>query len=331
MNKQNLLFLTLFLLLAVAALVIQSTYLDNLSESTFLSRTVQFSLEKNATDPKPVKLFLVGDVMLGRTVMTTALDRYSDPTYPFLKVSDRMREADIVFANLENPIVEGCPRHYSGFKFCADPKMVEGLVYAGVDVVTLANNHSRNYGQNGLEQTVNYLNNSGIKATGVGELVTVEKNAVEFGFLGFDFLTNTPTDEDFNLVKLSDKQVDVLVVGVHWGVEYKDIANEYQREWARKLVENGADLVVGHHPHWVQDVECFDSDSRGVGSKHLGGVCGGKLVFYSLGNFIFDQMWSKKTREGLVVEVIYNEGEFVSEALPIFMQNWAQPEFVEIP
>lgn len=319
MNKQNLLFLTLFLLLAVAALVTQSAYLDNLSEGTFLSRIARFSLEKNATGPKLIKLFLVGDVMLGRTVMTTSLDKHSDPTYPFLNVADRMREADIVFVNLENPIVEGCPRHYDGFKFCADPKMVEGLVYAGVDVVTLANNHSRNYGQDGLRETVKFLSDVGIKSTGLDELIVVDEGGTKFGFLGFDFLSNVPRDEDFSLVKRSDEQVDVLVVGVHWGWEYQDTANQNQRQWARQLVENGADLVVGHHPHWVQP---FDYAQGKDGEM--------KPVYYSLGNFVFDQMWSRKTREGLALELVYENEKLVSEGkLPIYMENWAQPEFIE--
>lgn len=251
--------------------------------------------------------------MLGRAVMTHALDEAGDPRYPFIKVADTLRAADIVFVNLENPIVEGCPPHYSGFKFCTSPELVEGLVYAGIDVVTLANNHSRNYGQDGLNQTVDYLNKAGISVTGLNDLTIKQFSNLTIGFLGFDFLTNTPTQKDYDLVQTSSSQVDVLIVGVHWGSEYQSTADSLQTIVAHKLVENGADVVVGHHPHWVQNHEYID----------------GKAVYYSLGNFIFDQMWSEETKKGMAIRLTFEGKNIVKEEfLPIYMSSWSQPEFI---
>ncbi len=269
------------------------------------------------TSRKPkaeVEIILAGDVMLGRTVMSRSLDM-SDPVYPFRKVGEVLSQADIVFVNLENPILENCPRHYTGFTFCAEPKMIEGLEFAGVDVATLANNRSRNYGERGLLRTKELLEEKGILVTGLGNLAVIEKSGVKFGFLGFDYVDKNITDEDLELVRESDKRVDVLIAGVHWGAEYRDTASAKQNEIAKKLVENGVDLIAGHHPHWVQNQETIN----------------GKPVYYSLGNFIFDQMWSAKTREGLAIRIIYNEkGEIVREEdLPVFMYSWAQPEWVE--
>ena len=115
---------------------------------------INFGLFNSA---KQTSLISTGDIMLGRSVMTKSL-KDNDPNYPFLYVSDVLRNADIVFSNLENPIVDNCPYVNSGFKFCADPKMIEGLKYAGVDIVSLANNHILNYGKEGLSQTKKYLN-----------------------------------------------------------------------------------------------------------------------------------------------------------------------------
>ena len=273
------------------------------------------------TETREISLILTGDVMLGRTVMSHSLDQVEDPIYPFRKVGEVLRAADLVFINLENPIVDGCPRHYGGFKFCADPAMVEGLTYAGVDVANLANNHSLNYGQDGLVQTVGYLGSAGIAATGlhpVRAVVIEEVSGVRFGFLGFELLSRKLKEEDLLLVRDSDGQVDVLVVGIHWGSEYTDRPSATQREWAQKLIDSGADVIAGHHPHWVQP---FDYAQGPGGEK--------KVIFWSLGNFVFDQMWSERTRQGLAVKLTFKGKDLVGvEEMPIYMKNWAQPEFV---
>lgn len=262
---------------------------------------------------KDVEIILTGDVMLGRTVMTKSLDS-GEPSYPFKKVAGKLAEADFVFVNLENPIIENCPRTTTGLKFCADPRLTSGLKLAGVDVVTLANNHALDYGKGGIEKTVEFLKEEGIEAVGLGNLVIKEEKGIKFGFLGFDFASYSPKDEDFKLVSDSDGKVQVLIVGVHWGEEYQDRANKFQREWAKMLVEKGADVVIGHHPHFVQDSESIE----------------GKPVYYSLGNFVFDQMWSQKTRRGVALKLTYRNGQLVKiEELPIYMSSWAQPEFVE--
>jgi poly-gamma-glutamate synthesis protein (capsule biosynthesis protein) len=264
---------------------------------------------------KRIEIILTGDVMLGRTVMTRSLDEVGDPRYPFRKVDETLAAADLVFINLENPIVSGCPRSYGGFKFCADPAMIEGLVASGVDVVTLANNHSRNYGEDGIRQTKEFLEKNGIAVTGLNNLTMKQFNNLTFGFLGFDFSTESPTDADYELVMDSKPNVDVLIVGIHWSDEYYSEPTEIQRRDAKRLIESGADVIAGHGPHWVQEEEYID----------------GKLVLYSLGNFVFDQMWSEETRRGLAVKLIFDEKGELSrvEKMPIYMDSWAQPEFVD--
>jgi len=280
---------------------------------------VKTSKEKNIS-PTPlstslggkIEIIATGNVMLGRTVMTTSLDK-EDVYYPFRKVKDVLNSADLLFINLENPIVENCPRTYEGFKFCTTPGIAQGLNFAGVDIANLANNHTLNYGEEALISTSNILGDMGISFVGLGDLVIKEIDGVKFGFLGFDFFSKDPKEEDFDLIKESSEKVDILLVGVHWGVEYTSKPTLFQREWAKKIIDAGADVIIGHHPHWVQDMEYID----------------GKPVFYSLGNFVFDQMWSEETRKGLAVKLVF-EGKDLADIvkLPIYMKNWAQPEFV---
>lgn len=295
---------TSFLLILAAAFLMLLIYVTSPSLTRQRGNTfVDFSPE--------VEIIATGDVMLGRTVMTKSFDE-GDPSYPFDKVKDTLSEADIVFVNLENPFYKDCPRHTEGFKFCASPDMVEGLLEAGVDVVTLANNHARNYGEEGIKQTKKILEENGISYVGFDNLAIKEEKGYKFGFLGFDFLANKPDEADFDLIRQSAEKVDVLIAGVHWGAEYKDEPAEVQRQWAKRMLEEGVDIVVGHGPHWVQEREEFL----------------GKPAYYSLGNFVFDQMWSEKTKKGLAVRFTFRNGELVEEEkLSVYMSSWAQPEF----
>jgi len=144
--------------------------------------------------------------------------------------------------------------------------------------------------------------------------VVKEIKGIKFGFLGFDFISKKPSDFDYEIVNKSNKNTNVLIVGVHWGEEYNKEANQFQKDTARKLVDAGADVVVGHHPHWAQDGEYIS----------------GKPVYYSLGNFVFDQMWSKETKKGLVMKLVFKGGELIKEEkLPINIFSLGQPEFAK--
>ena len=199
--------------------------------------------------------------------------------------------------------------------FCAPFQMLPGLAFANVEVLNLANNHIANYGKSGLDETVDFLQKNNFVVTGINNLAIKKLNNTSFGFLGFDkSQQENPqfTEKEQDLILKSNKKVDVLIIAMHWGIEYQSHPTKGQRKLAEKLVELGADVVVGHHPHWVQDIESIN----------------GKPVYYSLGNFVFDQMWSQATREGLVIRLTF-EGKKViqEERLPVYMNQWAQPEF----
>ena len=295
-----------FLFLAILSLVfVFVVFMDGRKQ------VISFTPKLQNEDPERITIIATGDVMLGRTVMIEAEEK-EDPIYPFRKVADKLREADLVFINLENPIIPDCPKNDSGFKFCADPKMVAGLTFAGVDVASLANNHSGNYGKEGINETVKILEENGILVTGLGDIVIKQYRNMSFGFLGFDFTVDLLNDADLELITSANEKADVVIVGVHWGVEYTDKPTRKQREWAKEMVDAGADVIIGHHPHWVQNSE----------------IINGVPVYYSLGNFIFDQMWSEKTKKGLVVDLMYRGGRlFSSNLYRSYISEIGQPVF----
>lgn len=254
-----------------------------------------------------------GDVMLGRSVMSRSF-KEKDFSYPFREIASELSQSDVTLVNLENPIIKDCPFTDEGFKFCVRPEMIEGLTLSGVDIVNLANNHTGNYGKEGIEETKKFLAENGIDWVGEGNLMVKEKRGIKYGFLGFDFVTNSPKETDFELIKFSKEKVNILFVAVHWGAEYTNKANSAQRLEASQIADAGADYILGSHPHWVQESEQI----------------GDSVVYYSLGNLVFDQMWSEKTREGLVVSFTFKDGKLTKkEEKKTFMSSWAQPEWVK--
>ena len=281
----------------------------------FLIALVPTSLTSNIpVNTNQTTIIFTGDVMLGRSVMGSALDN-NDNLYPFRKTSEFLKNADITMVNLENPIVKDCARVSGGFKFCTSPDVAKGLSFSGIDIVSLSNNHSGNYGQSGLMETKKYLDELGIKYVDGSNLEIIEKNGTKFGFLAFDYtISKNNLDHDLELIKTSDPQIDILIVMPHWGEEYKDIANKFQVDAAHRMIENGADIIVGSHPHWVQNYE-----------EYLG-----KLVYYSLGNFIFDQSWSEETKKGLVVKMTFDEDKITKrEEFKTYTPQKGQPIIID--
>jgi poly-gamma-glutamate synthesis protein (capsule biosynthesis protein) len=293
--------------------------------------------------PKPplTTILFVGDVMLGRSVMNETLE-LGDSYYPFRKVADNMRKADLTFVNLENPIVDDCPLHEGGYTFCTTPSIAGGLAWAGVDAVSISNNHILNYGSEGLASTRDYLEREGITSVYSDGLQVFNIDGIDYGFLGFEYVFKPEDPEHLPLVAQSEDKVDILIVSVHWGDEYENTANSFQRNLAKKFIEKGADVVIGHHPHWVQDADCFSENEEGqfVLAVHFTAdelrenrICpsGTKPVYYSLGNFIFDQMWSEETKKGLVVELTFDRNKMIgAKSAPVYIPLVGQPVIEEM-
>lgn len=279
------------------------------SPSRFFGQLLE-KLEKDKT----ITLIAVGDVMLGRSV-NAKMRQLNDFTYPFLKTADFLKAADLTFINLESPFYDDCPTTNTGMIFCADPKAIEGIVFAGIDVANLANNHIRNYGQDGVALTQNLLREKGITFISHEEsFLTKDAKGTKFGFLGFDLTPGYQEERIIEAVKENNPKADVLIISFHWGTEYAQEPSSWQIELAHQVIDAGADLIIGHHPHVIQRIEDYHQ---------------GKIV-YSLGNFVFDQPWSEATKKGLVGIFTFQGKKLInSEFKEVYIQNYSQPEFID--
>jgi len=242
---------------------------------------------------------------------------YNDFTHPFLKTADFLKAADLTLINLESPLIKNCPVLNAGMVFCGNQHFVDGLIFAGIDVANLANNHTLNWGIEGMEQTINLLKENQVESCGfpTNQLAIKELKGIKIGFLGWNFLESfDEEDEILETIKQARKQVDLLIVSAHWGTEYVDLPAEWQVNLAHKMIEAGADLIAGNHPHWFQPIEIYKD----------------KLIIYAHGNFIFDQEWSQETKIGVVAKHTFYKNKLVdSQFFPIFLSDYNQPAFLQ--
>ncbi len=251
----------------------------------------------------------MGDLGLGRHITSTARLK-NDYSWPFQKISPWLLSNDINVANLESPIIKNCPEGKTGtFIFCGDYKFLPYLT-ANKFVFNLANNHILNYGVDGLTQTHSYLSDN--KITFFPEFTTKKINGIDIGFLGYDFISDPKlnTQNLIEEVKKYDTQVDWLIVSIHWGNEYLSQAEEWRVNLAHQLVDAGVDIIHGHHPHVWQNYEIYKE----------------KPIFYSLGNFIFDQSWSYETSHSQIVRLTLSKNTVEKlETFPIEIKFNSQP------
>lgn len=235
-------------------------------------------------------ILFVGDIMLDREVEN--LIKENGALYPFQKISQLTRGIDFVFGNLEGPVVKNPPnfsRDSLIFAFSKDT--LKGLLFGNFNLLSLANNHTLNMGENGLAETRKFLEKAKINFVGdplkCSEDFLYKENNLTF--LAFNktypySCSDEKIVETIKLVKSSNPE-NFIIVSMHWGNEYKLKSSVLQQKLAQKIIDAGADLIIGHHPHVVQEI----------------GIYKNKLIFYSLGNFIFDQYFSKNTQQGLAV------------------------------
>jgi poly-gamma-glutamate synthesis protein (capsule biosynthesis protein) len=275
---------------------------------------------KNLPESKTSTLIATGDVMLGRSVNYSTVAA-GDFNWPFMYVEDLLKDADITLINLEGTLLSECPLTNEGMKFCGNTRHVTGLVNAGVNIVGLANNHASDYGSDGINETKSALESSKILTVGLGSPTFMDVKDKTFAFLSYNSIfPNTVRISWADKEKIrSDIQTvkpksDIIVVSFHWGNEYTSSPTKKQVELGHMAIDSGADLVVGHHPHWIQPVEIYK----------------GKVILYSLGNFIFDQMWSQKTKEGVVGKFTFYEGELIDiELIPVLIEDYGQPKVLK--
>ncbi len=292
--------------------------------------------EEVEEEPQEYTLLFTGDIMLNRGVKHMVKTHGEDYTFPFLKIKDTLSDADILFGNLESMISDK-GRDVGGiYSFRAKPEAMEGLVFAGFDIVTLANNHTFDWGREAFEDTMKRLSENNILYTGAGfneeeshspVIISLDDN-FNVGFLGYtEFLfpsamatsersgVTTLTKENMERdIKKAKEEVDFLVVTFHYGTEYQKTPNRNQKIWSEGAIDFGADIVIGHHPHVTQPVEVYSD----------------KYIAYSLGNFIFDQYFSEETMKGFMLEVKFIDNNIAEiNKIHYKLNEFYQPEFVE--
>ncbi len=271
---------------------------------------------------KIVTIMATGDVIPARMVNEVMTQR-DDFTYPFLKTYKYTRSADLTLINLESPLIAGCQATETGMTFCGDQRAVAGIKLAGVDIANLPNNHIGNYGADGIRATEKLLAANNIAWDGFGHTVYKNVKGVVFAFLGFNAVEqNLDTKEMVREIKGASRRANVVIVSMHWGLEYSPIpmvapgvADQDPRVLAHLAVEAGADLIVGNHPHVVQGVEIYK----------------GKYISYASGNFVFDQISLGRldTQQGVVGTYTFYGAKLVSVRYrPVQIDDWAQPHFI---
>lgn len=277
--------------------------------------------------PTPLKIVAVGDIMLDGTARPVLSEKGYD--YPFVHMRKFFDGAQVVFGNLEGPLTtRGKPEQEKTYVFRSPPdKVSQALKNAGFNVVSLANNHTLDYGADGLTDTMQALDSVGIAHTGAGATVHEARRPVMLNAVGkriailaysltlpenFYAGSKTPGTafghEAFirSDVEGARRQADIVLVSFHWGQEGKTSLRDYQTRLGRLAIDAGAVAVLGHHPHILQGVE-----------RYKDGV-----ILYSLGNFTFGS-YSNTAKVSAVAELIFaDEGLATLRLYPINVNNF---------
>jgi hypothetical protein len=256
----------------------------------------------------------------GDSVLACSLENVvkNDYGYPFANLAC-FKNSDLFMLNLENPITARGTKVPKKYNFRMRPDYIKILQDGGVDIVNLANNHTGDYGAQGIEDTLKHLDDAGIKHVGAGlnqadarKPVVIKIKGIKIGFLGYynspDYTTGTnPFNERILKEDISNlKEIaDYVIVNFHWGEENAGYPKPYQITLAHLAVDSGADLIVGHHPHVLQGIE-----------KYKNG-----LIAYSLGNFIFGG--NNRTKyDTVLLQLNIQDGRILPCLVPVCVKNW---------
>lgn len=284
--------------------------------------------------PATITIAAVGDMHFDRQVRV--LINKSGSTAPLAEVAPQLAAADIAVGNLESTLSDlGERRTDKDYTFKGDPRGVEALASAGIDFVSLANNHALDCGTDALLDTIARLDANGIGHSGAGASAADawapavrDINGTTVAYLAFSHIlpngfiaTSSKAgiaqgrmnmDQVEAAIRSADATYDYVLVSFHWGVENVDDCNAEQVADAHKAIDAGADMVLAHHPHVIQAVEYYN----------------GKLIAYSLGDFVFDH-YSRKTGEAFVLEAeLGPNGIGAVGVTPVYLDQYGRPEYV---
>ncbi len=236
--------------------------------------------EAKSDEPIQITVSSMGDCTLGTDENfnpSTSFNAYYNaqgPDYFFKNVRSILEEDDLSIINLEGTFTDSDQRQEKTFAFKADPEYVSILTGSSIEAANLANNHSRDYGEESYTDTVETLEQAGIASFGYDQVDILEVNGVKVGLTGiYELAEHLDKQEEVrtNIAALKEAGAQVIIVNFHWGIEKEYLPNDTQKTLAHLAIDEGADLVIGHHPHVLQGIERYK----------------GKYIAYSLGNFSF--------------------------------------------
>lgn len=258
----------------------------------------------NEENTSTISIQFFGDIMLDRSVAKNIGKKGLDYLFEYFYGPEKglYHHANLIVANLEGPFAPSRVPTTKSIAFRFDPILASQLKKYEFDVVSLANNHTLDMGKQNVDFTRETLKKQNIGFFGYQtkenkDLTWIAEIPSKEDKVAFIGLNNT--DHPLDMSKVSEAIIDAkqkakyVIVFMHWGVEYKRISRDQERNLARLLIDKGVDVVIGAHPHVVQEMELYKE----------------KPIFYSLGNFIFDQYFSTETQEGISVGLILQDGK----------------------
>ncbi|MEA3424184.1 MAG: CapA family protein [Bacillota bacterium] len=275
-----------------------------------------------------INLSFLGDVMTD-SYIGEYIDSYG-VDYPFEEVKNILLDDDMTIANFESSIsLRGETLKPKGYGFRSKPYTIEGLVNNGIDTVSLANNHILDFGEVAFNDIIDYLNEYGIRNVGAGDdtnqaekPLIIKKDNYTIGIIAYNsiipweswkatddnagtaWFTKDYNDKIIENIINTKEECDLVFVVLHWGVEYSNEPEDWQIELAHRMIDSGADGVIGHHPHVLQAIEIYND----------------KPILYSIGNFVFLKKDEDAGRTG-IFQLKYNGESFVQgQYHPVYLK-----------
>ena len=258
---------------------------------------------------KKITVSAVGDCVIGtdsnfdkNTNFDAICEVKKNPGYFFEKVAPVLSNDDLTIANMEGTLTEAKERAVKKFAFRGKPEYTSILNAGSIEAMNLANNHSKDYGQTGYEDTIRYLEEAGIVTFGYDRTAIMDVNGISVGLVGIYELAEGigKMDQVKELTEQIRQQgAQLVIVSFHWGTEKANYPDDIQKALAHAAIDSGADLVLGHHPHVLQGIETYQ----------------GKKIVYSLGNFCFGGNKNPKDKDTLIYQqtFTFEEGKLVED------------------
>ena len=293
-----------------------------------LAEKKQEQARKEEKEPEIVSLTIsaAGDCTLGTdeyfnysTSLPAKYEAVQEPGYFFRKVEPIFSQDDLTIVNMEGILTsEELPREIKQFAFKGDPEYTQILTEGSVEAANLANNHSRDYGEQSYTDTIEIMENAGIPTFGYDRTALLDVKGVKVGLVGtYELADHMGCEEEMiqNIESLKEQGAQLIIASFHWGIERTNVPNEIQVDLAHSAIDHGADLVLGHHPHVLQGIETYK----------------GKNIVYSLGNFCFGGNSGPNDMDAMIFQQTFTleDGELVEDNVtnitPVKISgSWAQ-------